>query len=91
MIRTLAIGFLLSPFFAELSAAQTPEASTTKKEMIFDSTADATKQIGAALEKSRKENRRVRRVLIFLGSNDSPSCLALHKSLLSCMPLERPL
>lgn len=79
MIRTLAIGFVLSSFFVEFSAAQTPEASPPKSEMIFDATADASKQIGAALGKSRKENRRV---LIFLGSNDSPSCLALHKSLI---------
>ncbi len=79
MIRTLAIGFVLSSFFYEVSAAQSPEATTPKSEMIFDGTADASKQIGAALAKSVKENRRV---LILWGANDSQSCLALHKSLI---------
>ena len=78
MNRTLAISFVISVFLSGVSVAQTPEPATTKSEMIFDGTADASKQIGAALEKSRKENRRT---LIIWGSNDSQSCLALHKSL----------
>jgi thioredoxin-related protein len=79
MKRTLAIGFVLSVFLSGVSVAQTPEASTSKSERIFDATADATKQIGTALEKSRKENRRT---LIIWGTNDSQSCIAFHKSLI---------
>lgn len=78
MNRTLAIGFVFSVLLSGVAAAQTPEASTPKSERIFDGSADASKQIGAALAKSIKENRRV---LILWGANDSQSCQALHKSL----------
>lgn len=78
MIRKFAICFLGSMLLTEFSLAQSPEPSSAKREKIFDSTVDASKQIHAALAKSRKENRRV---LIQWGSDDSPECIAFNKSL----------
>ncbi len=80
MIRAIAIGLLLFLHVAEFSVAQSQETAPAKREMIFDVTADISKQIEAALAKSTKENRRV---LIQWGSNDSPACLAFNKSLVA--------
>ena len=52
-----------------------PEAKLQPAEKVYDETADAGKQIEAALAKAAKENQRV---LIQWGGNWCPWCVKLH-------------